>query len=182
MALFARTTTLSANFPGTYEQVYLAAFAAVYALGYTPDMADPNMRVICYSTPTTAFTWGVNVTIGLVPQQGQVVVEVTAQSQWPMPTLGQEGRNKKIINAAFEQINAALAQGAPQPGQQLQAGADGAQPYGGAAFQPGQQPQAGADGAQPYGGATFQPGQQPNSGSAQPHSGAAPRPGQQPGA
>ena len=73
MALFARTTTLSANFPGTYEQVYLAAFAAVYALGYTPDMADPNMRMICYSTPTTAFTWGVNVTIGLVPQQGQVV-------------------------------------------------------------------------------------------------------------
>ena len=182
MALFARTTTLSANFPGTYEQVYLAAFAAVYALGYTPDMADPNMRVICYSTPTTAFTWGVNVTIGLVPQQGQVVVEITAQSLWPMPTRGQEGRNKKIINAAFEQINAALAQGAPQPGQQPQAGADGAQPYGGAAFQPGQQPQAGADGAQPYGGATFQPGQQPNSGSAQPHSGAAPHPGPQPGA
>ena len=182
MALFARTTTLSANFPGTYEQVYLAAFAAVYALGYTPDMADPNMRMICYSTPTTAFTWGVNVTIGLVPQQGQVVVEVTAQSQWPIPALGQEGRNKKIINAAFEQINAALAQGAPQPGQQPQAGADGAQPYGGAAFQPGQQPQAGADGAQPYGGAAFQPGQQPNAGSAQPYGGAAPRPGQQPGA
>ncbi len=116
MALFARTTTLSANFPGTYEQVYLAAFAAVYALGYTPDMADPNMRMICYSTPTTAFTWGVNVTIGLVPQQGQVVVEITAQSLWPMPTLGQEGRNKKIINAAFEQINAAPPQGAPPPG------------------------------------------------------------------
>ena len=181
MALFARTTTLSANFPGTYEQVYLAAFAAVYALGHTPDMADPNRRMICYSTPTTAFSWGENVTIGLVPQQGQVVVEVTAQSQWPIPALGQEGRNKKIINAAFEQINAALAQGAPQPGQQPQAGVDGAQPYGGAAFQPGQQPQAGADGAQPYGGAALQPGQQPNSGSAQPHSGAAPRPGQQPG-
>ena len=138
MALFARTTTLSANFPGTYEQVYLAAFAAVYALGYTPDMANPNTRVICYSTPTTAFTWGVNVTIGLVPQQGQVVVEVTAQSQWPMPTLGQEGRNKKIINAAFEQINVALAQGAPQPGQQPQAGDGGAQPYGGTA--PGPNP------------------------------------------
>ena len=80
MALFARTTTLSANFPGTYEQVYLAAFAAVYALGYTPDMADPNMRMICYSTPTTAFSWGENVTIGLVPQQGQVVVEVKTGS------------------------------------------------------------------------------------------------------
>lgn len=182
MALFARTTTLSANFPGTYEQVYLAAFAAVYALGYTPDMADPNMRMICYSTPTTAFTWGVNVTIGLVPQQGQVVVEITAQSLWPMPALGQEGRNKKIINAAFEQINAALAQGAPQPGQQPQAGGGAALPYGGTAFQPGQQPQAGADGAQPYGGAAFQPGQQPNAGSAQPYGGAAPRPGQQPGA
>lgn len=159
MALFARTTTLSANFPGTYEQVYLAAFAAVYALGYTPDMADPNMRVICYSTPTTAFTWGVNVTIGLVPQQGQVVVEVTAQSQWPLPTLGQEGRNKKIINAAFEQINAALAQGAPQPGQQPNAGS--AQPHSGAAPRPGQQPQADTDGAQPRGGSVPQPGQQP---------------------
>lgn len=159
MALFARTTTLSASFPGTYEQVYLAAFAAVYALGYTPDMADPNMRVICYSTPTTAFTWGVNVTIGLVPQQGQVVVEVTAQSQWPIPALGQEGRNKKIINAAFEQINAALAQGTPQPGQQPQVGDGGAQPYGGAVPGPGQQPNAGS--AQPYGGAAPQPGEQP---------------------
>lgn len=182
MALFARTTTLSANYPGTYEQLYLASFAAVYALGYTPTMADPNMRVICYATPTTAFRWGVDVTIGLVPQQGHVVVEVTAQSQWPIPALGQEGRNKKIINAAFEQIGAALAQGGgvPQAGPQPPAGAGGAQPYGGGSPQVGQQTHGGS--AQPYGSAAPQPGQQPNAGSAQPHSGTAPRPGQQPGA
>jgi Protein of unknown function (DUF1499) len=90
-----------------FDTAYKACLAALRRLEFSIEYKNKEKGLINASTPTSLFSWGEDIDVRIIQDQGKIVVECVSNARSQLFTWG---KNEANMNNFFKELNTILSQ------------------------------------------------------------------------